>query len=90
MKPNGAQVIPHDISSLPAWERGLKPGEGKEEHEQIIVAPCVGAWIETGIALKYKLQAIRVAPCVGAWIETSFLPQPVLCPSRRSLRGSVD
>ena len=33
------------------------------------VAPCTGAWIETGAG--YKLKALGlVAPCTGAWIET--------------------
>ena len=34
-----------------------------------IVAPYVGAWIETDI-LPEKLLSIFVAPYVGAWIET--------------------
>ena len=33
------------------------------------VAPYVGAWIETAIALQ-KYKEVQVAPYVGAWIET--------------------
>ena len=33
------------------------------------VAPCVGAWIETGLVGSDTLPDY-VAPCVGAWIET--------------------
>ena len=34
-----------------------------------IVAPHVGAWIET-CTLKRQQKAVQVAPHVGAWIET--------------------
>ena len=37
--------------SLPAWERGLKLGRVGMAAEPSIVAPRVGAWIET----HYKL-----------------------------------
>ena len=36
----------------------------------VTVAPYVGAWIETLVALVWSL-LITVAPYVGAWIETS-------------------
>ena len=35
-----------------------------------IVAPYVGAWIETALN-NAKVHLTRVAPYVGAWIETS-------------------
>ena len=36
-----------------------------------IVAPRVGAWIETVSKRKVKYEATIVAPRVGAWIETA-------------------
>ena len=36
-----------------------------------LVAPCVGAWIET-YAHCFRTLFGYVAPCVGAWIETAF------------------
>ena len=36
----------------------------------MLVAPYVGAWIETLDALLHSL-SLEVAPYVGAWIETS-------------------
>ncbi len=35
-----------------------------------MVAPRVGAWIETAVYMLFKL-VIKVAPRVGAWIETA-------------------
>ena len=37
-----------------------------------MVAPYVGAWIETDTPLAV-LEPTAVAPYVGAWIETAFL-----------------
>ena len=34
-----------------------------------LVAPYVGAWIETHCVVKYNIVLV-VAPYVGAWIET--------------------
>ena len=58
--------------SRPAWARGLKRllGDGLEP---VLVAPRVGAWIETHQA-KIKQRLARVAPRVGAWIETPAHP----------------
>ena len=51
------------------WVRGLKLATRATEIESKIVAPYVGAWIETpGFAISY--QTGKVAPYVGAWIET--------------------
>ena len=36
--------------SLPAWERGLKRRRAVEQGKRVIVAPRVGAWIETDVA----------------------------------------
>ena len=56
-------------SSLPSWERGLKRLVGTNYNSGILVAPLVGAWIET-IGLYSACSAFHVAPLVGAWIET--------------------
>ena len=37
-----------------------------------MVAPHVGAWIETRLELDLTLPHLSVAPHVGAWIETVF------------------
>ena len=51
------------------WVRGLKP-EYQARHDRVqLVAPRVGAWIETDYDEKKKLK-LGVAPRVGAWIET--------------------
>ena len=34
-----------------------------------MVAPCAGAWIETG-GVNRMMAYDKVAPCAGAWIET--------------------
>ena len=54
-----------------------------------MVAPCVGAWIETVAGILYAA-AQGVAPCVGAWIETSVLNTAAIKASGRTLRGCVD
>ena len=54
-----------------------------------LVAPYVGAWIETFDLFKDSFN-ISVAPYVGAWIETfsdGFTPAQ---PLGRTLRGCVD
>ena len=54
-----------------------------------MVAPFVGAWIET---LKARLSKAKetVAPFVGAWIETFVVGGGSMEHLSRSLRGSVD
>ena len=39
----------------------------------LVVAPLVGAWIETSKGL-VQVPCGHVAPLVGAWIETLFIP----------------
>ncbi len=56
------------LSSLPAWECGLKLALLP------IILPCsvtprVGVWIETACALPLSLP-LTVTPRVGVWIET--------------------
>ena len=60
--------------SHPAWVRGLKLVSKGIPPCDTIVAPCVGAWIETHLLLSQH-QLHFVAPCVGAWIETKLLPR---------------
>ena len=58
--------------SHPVWVRGLKPQGTDERITFVLVAPRVGAWIET-----YYIIVVRtinnVAPRVGAWIETRYI-----------------
>ena len=55
--------------SHPTWVRGLKPYAGEIAAQLAIVAPYVGAWIETSPVPK-AVSEVEVAPYVGAWIET--------------------
>ena len=58
-------------SSHPVWVRGLKQNIFSRNFSHKIVAPRVGAWIETPRAAYLVESCIGVAPRVGAWIETS-------------------
>ena len=49
LKPIRAQGVTLKIESHPAWVRGLKLGYIGKNKPAVIVAPCVGAWIETTI-----------------------------------------
>ena len=51
------------------WERGLKLQCSQKQVSVPLVAPHVGAWIETYDTYQY-VRTIQVAPHVGAWIET--------------------
>ena len=51
------------------WERGLKLNCGVIINLDQLVAPHVGAWIETQYPGRRNMPR-RVAPHVGAWIET--------------------
>ena len=66
---NICQKVIIGMRSLPSWERGLKRNQRREEAQVDVVAPLVGAWIETMISAR-SLRQWRVAPLVGAWIET--------------------
>ena len=58
------------ISRSPlVWGRGLKPHVHSDKLRDLLVAPRVGAWIETYVLPLIDVQPI-VAPRVGAWIET--------------------
>ena len=58
-----------DVMSHPVWVRGLKLTALIAVIVLLVVAPRVGAWIETLVRTLQKKE-IRVAPRVGAWIET--------------------
>ena len=76
-------------ASLPSWERGLKQLLSLHRRSFTMVAPLVGAWIETTENPKGFI-VMPVAPLVGAWIETIY-PNTILCNALcRSPRGSVD
>ena len=57
--------------SHPTWVRGLKQIFPGKEDTRPLVAPYVGAWIET-FAVGGWLGSLVVAPYVGAWIETAL------------------
>ena len=54
------------------WVRGLKLIHTLYNFVVAIVAPHVGAWIETQVPW-WVPYGWRVAPHVGAWIETNLL-----------------
>jgi len=62
--------IPYFFGSHPAWVRGLKLLNMCIAYIDLLVAPRVGAWIETK-AIGRSTTEFTVAPRVGAWIETS-------------------
>ena len=76
-------------ASLPIWERGLKRRNACCQAIPKVVAPYMGAWIETAIMSLYSVRFL-VAPYMGAWIETTnaVFPNPVQ--AGRSLDGSMD
>ena len=49
--------------------RGLKQTEKEHQEKDKVVAPYVGAWIETHTIITHTIPEY-VAPYVGAWIET--------------------
>ena len=54
------------------WVRGLKLVVGLLYKRVQIVAPYVGAWIETFVEVVIVRDDV-VAPYVGAWIETKCI-----------------
>ena len=50
--------------------RGLKPYQTGSSGTKLVVAPYVGAWIET-LVVRTATTSRPVAPYVGAWIETT-------------------
>ena len=74
--------------SHPTWVRGLKLTSTILPLVPI-VAPYVGAWIETQTSLNKTIEGC-VAPYVGAWIETNSTLSPLVADNGRTLRGCVD
>ena len=58
-------------SSHPIWVRGLKLKISRICENPNIVAPHMGAWIETS-PIAQSAQYRAVAPHMGAWIETNY------------------
>ena len=57
---------------------------------RFVVAPYVGAWIETDFGTAGQIADISVAPYVGAWIETLGDGSVASAASGRTLCGCVD
>ena len=75
--------------SHPSWVRGLKLKISGVTSLFALVAPLVGAWIETTYAEK-ELVILKVAPLVGAWIETAEALTGDAGRRSRTPRGCVD
>ena len=63
------QLNAFPLLSHPMWVRGLKLLPGHNLLIVLLVAPYVGAWIETSEQSDNRV-VCKVAPYVGAWIET--------------------
>ena len=66
---SAAWVASFRARSHPTWVRGLKPSCAVCFDRLAVVAPYVGAWIETNLSF-VGINLLQVAPYVGAWIET--------------------
>ena len=75
--------------SRPAWARGLKRDPWVLQDRHRVVAPRVGAWIETSVE-SMKNHPSCVAPRVGAWIETVEDLRQMQVVKGRAPRGRVD
>ena len=77
------------VKSLPSWERGLKHFIGTKSEVGDVVAPFVGAWIET-----YCRSSVdcTLQPSLPSWERglKRFNFGKQIWIHRRSLRGSVD
>ena len=62
--------------SHPSWVRGLKQKLAISQFTLSVVAPLVGAWIETEVTAELS-EILPVAPLVGAWIETASIEHNV-------------
>jgi len=65
------RILKAKTMSRPVWARGLKLKAKTIMRALLLVAPRVGAWIETKQSIK-RSWIMCVAPRVGAWIETVF------------------
>mgnify|MGYP003253748089 FL=1 len=75
--------------SHPVWVRGLKLLARYIQIVYAIVAPRVGAWIET-LHNCITTSLSFVAPRVGAWIETLHIIVEFLLQNSRTPCGCVD
>ncbi len=75
--------------SRPSWARGLKQEYAQYAFRTVVVAPFMGAWIETQGKVE-MLFADVVAPFMGAWIETLSTRHRPNHRRRRALHGRVD
>ena len=75
--------------SLPTWERGLKPDDGKITYEELKSLPTWERGLKQDLIYDECVPE-AVAPYVGAWIETREPLEEKEVMSGRSLRGSVD
>ena len=64
--------------SHPIWVRGLKRRYHLRTAPFILVAPYMGAWIETDLKGR-DLNCNLVAPYMGAWIETVAVAVGLCC-----------
>ena len=71
------------------WVRGLKLSTRQALEERNLVAPYVGAWIETTTPIDIS-DVFSVAPYVGAWIETDSKELAQYQHASRTLCGCVD
>ena len=71
LKPPIGEDLQHDITSHPSWVRGLKLSLQMKKYVTTLVAPLVGAWIET-LATEPVDSIVSSHPLVGAWIETKL------------------
>jgi len=77
------------LLSRPAWARGLKHLESRANPWAFLVAPRMGAWIETCNTLGADVRSL-VAPRMGAWIETTYENAHNLPDDCRAPHGRVD
>ncbi len=70
------------------WVRGLKHSYIDENLKDDVVAPYVGAWVETPVRANPVTPGL-VAPYVGAWVETINRGTRRTGLERRTLRGCV-
>ncbi len=74
--------------SPPVWGRGLKSIKSTIPFMAVVVAPCVGAWVEI-LMIPAVCAAADVAPCVGAWVEIELIKKFENMPLGRPLCGGV-
>ena len=69
---HGVYMVCFSVVSRPSWARGLKLAWISLPWWAVVVAPLVGAWVET-LLYDSDQERQQVAPLVGAWVETRCL-----------------